>query len=230
MSDVQYPEDRDSKLMKTFGVQYFEPEVKTIVKNKGNELYTYDAYIGEHKIDVEQGDCLFTIEKNIAKAGIVSGFYKGYESKHFAVKIRGYSPPNADVSLRGVTNLPYVNGCSTKQLFPPIRTGDPTFQYLRIPPYASEQAHHIHSTVRVVYILDGHGYSIVGMDKANVTEELYAGKTIVLDPMCPHHFETDSEHLICLPVHIFSSSGAGEYNHPMFNGTFMMNQGQDPNV
>ena len=34
MSEVQYPEDRDSKLMKTFGVQYFEPEVKTIVKNK----------------------------------------------------------------------------------------------------------------------------------------------------------------------------------------------------
>ena len=78
--------------------------------------------------------------------------------------IRGYRTENKSVELGTNTVLPYVNGCSTRQVFPPDRAGDPTLQLLKIPPHSSEQAHHIHSTVRVVYVLEGWGHSIVGMN------------------------------------------------------------------
>lgn len=60
------------------------------------------------------------------------------------------------------------------------------------------------------------------MDKQVVIEELIPGKTVILQKMCPHHFETDSEHLIVLPLHVFSSIGRAEENHPMFNGTHLI--------
>jgi hypothetical protein len=41
--------------------------------------------------------------------------------------------------------------------------------------------------------------------------------------MCPHHFETQNEPLKVLPVHIWSAlPGGAEYDHPMFNGTFLI--------
>lgn len=130
-------------------------------------------------------------------------------------------PENKSCEIVTKTNLPYVNGCSTKQVFAPDRLGDPTLQILDIPPFSSEQAHHIHSTVRIAYVISGTGRSIVGMNDKNVCEDLYPGKVVILDKMCPHHFDTNSEHLIFLPLHIFSSIGALENNHPMFNGTHM---------
>ena len=92
---------------------------------------------------------------------------------------------------------------------------------LNIPPHSAEQAHHIHSTVRVAYILSGTGRSIVGMEGKIVTEDLYPGKVCILEKMCPHHFETDDDHLVVIPLHVWSSVGAMEVNHPMFNGTHM---------
>ena len=128
--------------------------------------------------------------------------------------------PNATRDLHGVTTLPYVNGCSTKQLFPPIRQGDPTLQYLKIPPFSKEQSHHIHSTFRVVLIMEGEGISVVGLDQFHIETPLFPGKVCILEPMSPHHFETPNEKgLIALPLHVFSSVGASERNHPMFNGT-----------
>ena len=63
------------------------------------------------------------------------------------------------------------------------------------------------------------------MDDESVTEELKPGMVCVLEPMCPHHFETPfGEHLICVPFHVFSTVPSVESNHPMFNGTFLMNQ------
>jgi hypothetical protein len=45
--------------------------------------------------------------------------------------------------------------------------------------------------------------------------------------MAPHHFETENEWLTVLPLHVFSAlPGNLESNHPMFNGTFMTNQGE----
>lgn len=88
---------------------------------------------------------------------------------------------------------------------------------------SKEQEHHIHSTFRVVLILEGQGKSIVGIENKNIVTDLKPGSVCILEPMCPHHFETDTnQHLVAIPLHIFSSVGAIEKNHPMFNGTIII--------
>jgi mannose-6-phosphate isomerase-like protein (cupin superfamily) len=203
-----------------FGVQYFEPNDNLVVEAKENDLYFFTTYVGQHNIDLERGDCAYYISADKKTAYLHRG-PKQIDSAHVATVIRGYMPENKSCEIVTKTNLPYVNGCSTKQVFAPDRVGDPTLQILDIPPYSSEQAHHIHSTVRVAYILSGTGRSIVGMNDKNIVEDLYPGKVVVLEKMCPHHFETDGDHLIVLPLHVYSSVGGLENNHPMFNGTHM---------
>ena len=51
-----------------------------------------------------------------------------------------------------------------------------------------------------------------------LTHDLTPGTVVILDKMIPHHFSTDEEGLIVLPIHIFSSTSL-ENNHPMFAGT-----------
>nr|VFK79694.1 MAG: Cupin domain [Candidatus Kentron sp. SD] len=214
--DVEYSK-------KAYGVAYFEPGERTIIEAAKDDLYFYKTFIGEHIIKVKRGDCVFFISKDISTAHLERGETK-VTSYHMATVIRGYMPENKTSGLLTKTYLPYVNACSTKQVFPPERLGDPTLQILDIPPYSFEQAHHIHSTVRVVYVISGMGRSIVGMENNTITEDLYPGKVIVLQKMCPHHFETDAESLIVLPLHIFSSVGTMEFNHPMFHGTYLVDQ------
>jgi len=42
--------------------------------------------------------------------------------------------------------------------------------------------------------------------------------------MCPHHFETGPDPLVCLPLHIFSSTGSRELDHPMVHGTHLIEE------
>lgn len=64
------------------------------------------------------------------------------------------------------------------------------------------------------------------MDGLTVKEELTQGKVCILEPMCRHHFETPySESLIVVPLHIFFATSGVETAHPMFNGTYLVNQG-----
>jgi len=208
-------------LKKLYGVDYFHiSDTPTIIEASVDDLYYYEVYIGLNTIDVQKGDCLYYISNDKEAAHLTRGPIT-VRSEHIATLIRGYMPETKMSTFSANTNLPYVNGCSTKQIFPPDRIGDPTLQLLNIPPYSSEQAHHIHSTVRVAYIVSGTGRSIVGMQGENIVEDLFPGKVVILQKMCPHHFETDGTHLIVLPLHVFSSSGPSERNHPMFNGTHL---------
>ena len=140
-------------------------------------------------------------------------------SRRLAVVVRGYMPEDRTTTIQQGTTLPYVNGCSTKQLFPAERPGDPTLQLLYMPPHTTEQVHHIHSTFRVVYVMAGCGISVVGLGSHVTHHELVPGTVCVLEPMCPHHFETSAEPLLCIPLHIFSSTGRQELDHPMLSGT-----------
>ncbi len=121
-------------------------------------------YVDENRI----GDHIWYISDD-KKFAMVDSTPGSFPSSHFAVVMRGYTPAPRTIGIDGITILPYVNGCSTKQLVPPPRAGDPTLQYLLIPPFSKEQAHHIHSTVRAVYVLSGKGVSIVGMEGGTVT-------------------------------------------------------------
>ncbi|WP_062057936.1 hypothetical protein [Aquimarina longa] len=207
---------------KTFGAHYFHTDISDVYESDLDQLYFFKTYIGNHKINVEKGDSIFFFDDQLKNAKVLKGPCL-IESNHLATVIRGYMHPEASSSLRGVTTLPYVNGCSTKQIFHPIRLGDPTLQYLKMPPFSKEQEHHIHSTFRVVLILDGFGKSIVGIENNNMVTDLKPGTICILEPMCPHHFETNTEKpLIAIPLHIFSSVGSLEKNHPMFNGTVII--------
>ncbi len=206
------------ELMKKFGVEYYQPGVTAISGSRDTDLYTYKTYIGNHAITVEKGDCVYYYDaKGMA---LVQSGPMTFQSTIIATVIRGYTPPSRAVEVGRSTHLPYINGCSTRQIFTPERIGDPTLQLLHMPPHASEQAHHIHSTARIVHVLEGRGRCVVGMEQWQAKQELVPGMTLVLHPMCPHHFETDGESLLVLPLHIFSSPPSGsEFNHPMFNGT-----------
>lgn len=184
---------------------------------KGDGLYAYTVYIGSHDIKLEEGDSCWIIEpfndRVIVKSGPCS-----ITSPTLCTVIRGYACGNKTSDYTNGTNLPYINGCSSEQLFPPVRLGDPTLQMLYIPEYASEQQHHIHSTARVVYVLEGKGKSFMGMGNEEIID-LNKGDVLILDKMVPHHFETRDNSLTVLPLHVYSSQ-SNEHNHPMFNGTF----------
>lgn len=212
------------ELLAYYGAKYL---TEGEVESGPHELYYFRAMVGKNlRIeDTHHGDSCWIVDCKTNTASVKSG--KAVASEGMIIELRGYAPPQAQVELSRGTHLPYVNGCSTRQLLPPIRQGDPTLQFLRIPAYSKEQAHHIHSTVRVVYVLRGRGVSVVGMEGKSAKTELLPGMMVVLDPMSPHHFETpQGDHLEVVPFHVYSSVGALESGHPMFNGTHLMNQGE----
>jgi mannose-6-phosphate isomerase-like protein (cupin superfamily) len=204
-----------------FGVRYFPRGSTDVVEARPGNLYHYTTYLGVHEVVVERGDCAYWISDDLEIAHQQRGPAR-IASRHIATVLRGYMPEHKTTSMHQGTTLPYVNGCSTKQLFPPERPGDPTLQLLYMPPHTTEQAHHIHSTARVVYILRGRGVSIVGTSDHTTRHDLTPGMACILEPMCPHHFETSAESLVCIPLHIFSSSGVNELDHPMFRGTHVV--------
>ncbi|OUV76659.1 MAG: hypothetical protein CBC83_00130 [Flavobacteriales bacterium TMED123] len=232
MSEIQKIEMEDEPYFNTqYGAYYYPPIIPNLNLSKETDLYSYQCFIGEKRIsNLKAGESVITLSADRSEAHWFSWKHfkskagqksvSSFLSKHFAVILSGYQCGDKTASLTERVNLPYVNGCASRQIFAPERVGDPTFQQLTIPPYTSEQVHHIHPTSRVVYVLDGRGYSLVGQSGSSVETPLTKGMVCVLDPMCPHHFRTEDEYLTVLPVHIFSSGPANmDNNHPMFNGT-----------
>ncbi len=215
--------DPNRDLADLYGARYFAPGTTEVFEARPTNLYFYRAYVGAHTVTVETGDCVFWIGDEGRSACLRRGPAR-IQSRHLATVIRGYMPEDKTTTMHQGTTLPYVNGCSTKQLFPAERPGDPTLQLLCMPPNTTEQAHHIHSTARVVYILSGRGTSIVGIGDQIARQELTPGMVCVLEPMCPHHFETSGDSLLCIPLHIFSTIGRQELDHPMFNGTHLIDR------
>jgi mannose-6-phosphate isomerase-like protein (cupin superfamily) len=188
-----------------------------IIHSTKNDLYQYKVYVGQHFISTQTINSYWYLDND----SVVSKSGNGVEldSKLLCVEIFGYTPETRSSSYDRYTDLPYINGCSTKQLINSVRLGDPTWQMLHMPPYTSEQQHHIHSTSRIVYVHKGRGTSHIGISDNNMKDiPLLEGDVLILDKMIPHHFSTDREELIVLPLHIFTSTG-NEFNHPMYNGT-----------
>ena len=219
--DTGFAIERD--LADVFGVRYFEPQSRAVVEARTTNLYHYKAFIGVHDVVAEAGDCVYYLAADGRSAWLRRGPIR-VDSRHLATVIRGYMPDDKWTAFEQSTTLPYVNACSTKQLFPPERPGDPTLQLLYMPPHTSEQVHHIHSTVRVVYVQSGRGVSVVGIGDHIVRHELVPGTVCILEPMCPHHFETAGEPLACIPLHVFSSTGRLEFEHPMKQGTHLIDR------
>jgi len=210
-------------LAELYGVRFFGPATHAIAEARPTNLYHYRAFIGVHDVAVEAGDCVYYVGDDGRSAALRRGPTR-VASRHLATVIRGYMPEDKWTTIQQGTTLPYVNGCSTKQLFPADRPGDPTLQLLYMPPHTTEQVHHVHSTVRVVYVLSGRCLSVVGLGDHTTKRELSHGMVCILEPMCPHHFETGSEPLLCMPLHVFSSTGRLELDHPMLHGTHLIDR------
>lgn len=190
-----------------------KPEV---VESSINDLYSYRAFIGHHTIITDRRNSYWVLDKD--KVSCYSGKGSVLDSNILCVEIFGYTPEDRTSTYNKLTDLPYINGCSTKQLLNPVRPGDPTWQLLYMPPYTTEQQHHIHSTTRIVYIHQGSGISHLG-SVGETTIDLKPGNVLILDKMIPHHFSTTEDNLVVLPLHIFSSTD-NEFDHPMFRGTY----------
>lgn len=203
---------------------FFGPDERATFTAPVDHLYYFDAYIGRHEITVDRGDCAYIIDADGAGATLQCG-PTTLISRRLTTVVRGYQPESKHTTIGGMTVLPYINGCSTKQLFAPDRPGDPTLQLLHMPGYTSEQAHHVHATARVVYVLRGRGIAVIGLGAGVVRTELRPGMVCILEPMCPHHFETpDAEGLTVVPLHVFSST-KDERSHPMMLGTHAVDPG-----
>lgn len=198
------------------GYKFFQNESK-VVESKPHDLYQYRVYIGENSILTNTLTSYWYIKDDAVHC--YSGDNIMLESSTLCVAIFGYTPENRSSTYSKFTDLPYINGCSTKQLINPVRPGDPTWQMLYIPPNTSEQAHHIHSTTRIVYVHSGKGTSHIGSSGSTKDFALEPGMVLILDKMIPHHFSTTDESLIVLPLHVYSST-VEEHDHPMFRGTY----------
>lgn len=210
---------KDQRIERAYGARFFDVGEKGSLRSQESDPYQYQLFVGEHVVRVEAGDCAYWLSENSKVAHLDRGPCE-IRSLHFLAIVRGFAPESKTSTLTRGTVLPYINGASTKQIFAPDRPGDPTLQLLLMPPHTMEQAHHIHSTARLVYVLEGSGISVVGQKGNTSTQILKAGMTIALDRMCPHHFKSFEESLLVMPVHVWSSIGRDESNHPMFNGTF----------
>ncbi|TDJ34688.1 MAG: cupin domain-containing protein [Gammaproteobacteria bacterium] len=182
--------------------------------HKSPEGEPYQYTVTSSPIDVQAGDSAWYIEGDTVH---VSRGPVAIDASHCVV-IRGYAPANRSASLQGGTNLPYINGTSSETLIAPQRPGDPTAQLLFMPAHTSEQQHHIHSTTRVVRMLEGQCTVIIGTPGKHDSLPLKVGDTIVVSRMTPHHFVTDDDYFLCMPIHVWSSVPS-ESQHPMEFGT-----------
>lgn len=195
---------------------YHNVDKVEVVDSKGHDLYQYRAYIGPQDVATNTYSSYWYIDNGrvvstTGTGGVIS-------STLLCVEIFGYTPETRTSTFSRLSDLPYINGCSTKQLIDPVRPGDPTWQLLYMPKHTVEQAHHIHSTARIVYVHQGSGHSIIGTGDHYERIPLVEGTVIILDKMIPHHFETGASQLVVLPIHVFSSTPQ-EYSHPMLTGT-----------
>lgn len=191
----------------------------TIIESSSTDLYQYRCYIGNQEIQTNSLSSYWYVTKETV--GCFTGNNKIFTDFLLCVEILGYTPEARTSTYSRGTDLPYINGCSSKQLIHPNRQGDPTWQLLDIAANCKEQEHHIHSTARVVYVAKGHGKSIIGSSNNYKEYELKEGTVLILPKMVQHHFEATAEGLVVVPLHIFSSSSS-EFNHPMFNGTHIV--------
>lgn len=178
------------------------------------DLYSYRVHVGKHSTVIDDGDSGWTLSED--KATVAPG--RASMSGDLTVVVRGYTPPKRFAQINMQTHLPYVDGCSSSNLLPPLRPGDPCVQLLRIPAGCSEQRHHIHTTPRVVRVVGGRGKMYEGIGDRVTQRDLTPGATVLIDAMEPHHFTAEDEDLVVVPIHIWSSV-AGEGLHPMRFGT-----------
>lgn len=185
-------------------------------KSEYSSQYVYNVFIGKKTILPNSYSSYWVIKNKKVECLTTN---KPFKSKKLCIEMVGYICENRTSTFIMKTEHPYINGCSTKELIPPARKGDPTMQLLFMPCHTSEQEHHIHTTDRVVYVKDGYGECVYGTPNNTKKIKLKPNMTLVIPKMTLHHFETQESSLTVIPFHVFSSIPNIEFDHPMMNGT-----------
>lgn len=113
--------------------------------------------------------------------------------------------------------LCYMNNCSTSQLVPPARVGDPTLQLLVFPPN-TVQTMHIHPTLRMGVVFEGRGDCVM-QDGSKIP--LRPGEVFMLNERFPHCFCTDEEGMSVFAYHPDTDLGPTDELHPMRSRTYV---------
>ena len=78
------------ELLKIYGAHYWEPGEKAVYTSSDREAYHYQAYVGEHTIDVESGDSIWWLEVGDNESWAhVRGGPVTIDSKSMAIVVRG---------------------------------------------------------------------------------------------------------------------------------------------
>ena len=113
--------------------------------------------------------------------------------------------------------LCYIDNCSTSQLVPPVRLGDPTIQLLVFPPN-TDQSFHIHPTIRLGFIQSGSGFCKLADNKKI---PLKAGDAFYLPERLIHGFISAAEPMVVIAYHPDSDVGPTDQSHPMLSRTYV---------
>jgi len=119
-----------------------------------------------------------------------------------------------DPTIHG--DLSYINGCSNTNVINPPRNGDPCLNYLYFPKGVN-QSFHTHPSLRVGFVLHGHGTAWIENDKY----ELNAGDVFVLDRMVNHRFSTEDSPMSLIAFHPDSEDGPRDEGNPMKTRTYI---------
>jgi quercetin dioxygenase-like cupin family protein len=119
-----------------------------------------------------------------------------------------------DPTIHG--DLSYIDGCSNTNVINPPRNGDPCLNYLYFPK-GINQSFHAHPSLRVGFVLHGHGTAWIENDK----HELNAGDVFILDRMVTHRFSTDDSPMSLIAFHPDSEDGPRDEGNPMKSRTYV---------
>jgi len=130
------------------------------------------------------------------------------------VGYRGMNQFGGPVEDKG--RLCYIDNCSTSIIIPPARLGDPVFNLLVFPPNTN-QTMHIHPTVRLGIVYEGHGECVMpNRDPL----PLKPGMAFYLYEEAAHCFRSFGETMKIIAFHPDSDVGPTDETHPMLSRTY----------
>jgi hypothetical protein len=174
----------------------------------GNGRY----FCGGHQFDLFKGAFFsFPISKDN-----LSGIEFVADEKIFLVLRHGYQGQSlylGEVERKG--RLSYVDGCSDSLLVYPARLGDPSLNFLFIPP-GTRQTSHSHPTLRLGLVLDGQGTA----ETLNQEFALERGMAFLIEEHEIHRFKTAEQSLSVIAFHPDGDFGPSDRNHTMINRSY----------
>lgn len=118
--------------------------------------------------------------------------------------------------IESTGRLSYIDGCSDSILVYPPRLGDPSLNLLAFPK-GIDQSFHLHPSIRLGIVIEGHGHSTLNDKEYNLT----AGSVFCLEPQEIHRFRTVESEMKIVIFHPDGNWGPTDHDHVMINRTYL---------